>query len=61
MEVKSKLLVFSTVLPVMQKVQKVEIVNIHSDCKATCKKRTDSSGVFTCSGKVRKRWRVLIH
>ena len=44
----------------MQKIQKVESVNIHSDCKATCKKRTDSSGVFTCSGKVCKRWRASI-
>ena len=27
-------------------------VNIHSDSETTCKKRTDSSTVFTCNGKV---------
>ena len=38
MEVKLKLLVFSFVLLVMQKVKKkVETVNIHSDCKTTNK------------------------
>ena len=36
------------------KVQKVESVNIQSDCKTACKKRTDSSCVFLRSGKVRK-------
>ena len=38
----------------MQKVHKVESVNIQSDCKVTSKKRTDSSCVFTQSGKVWK-------
>ena len=38
----------------MQKVQKVESVNIQSDCKATSKKRTVSSCIFTHSGKVQK-------
>ena len=27
-------------------------VNIQSDGKTTCKKKTDSSSVFTCSGKI---------
>ena len=51
----SNLLVFSLVASVIQKVQKVENVNIQSDCETTCKKRTDSSSVFTRGGKVRKR------
>ena len=38
----------------MQKVQKVESVNIDSDCKVTWKKETDSSSVFTHSEKVWK-------
>ena len=54
LEVKSRLLIFSFVPIVMQKVQKVESVNIQNDCKITCKKRTDSSSMFTRSGKVRK-------
>ena len=41
-------------LLVMQKVHKVESVNIKSDCEVTSKKRTDSSCVFTQSGKVWK-------
>ena len=35
-------------------VQKVESVVTLSDCETTIKKRTDSSCVFTCSGKVQK-------
>ena len=50
---RSKPLVFSPVASLTQKVQKVENVNIHSDCKTTCKKR-NSSSVFTRSGKARK-------
>ena len=38
----------------MQKVQKVESINIQSDCKATSKKRTVSSCIFTHGGKVQK-------
>ena len=53
--VKSKLLVFFFVPLVMWKVQKIEsIYYIQSDCKTTSKKRTGSSCVFTCSGKVWK-------
>ena len=51
----SNLLVFSLVASAIQKVQKVESVNIQSDCETTCKKRTDSSSVFTRGGNVRKR------
>ena len=40
LEVKLKLLVFSFVPLVMRKVQKVESVNIQSDCETTSKKRT---------------------
>ena len=36
----------------MQKVQKVESVNIESDCKVTWKKGTDSLSVLTHSEKV---------
>ena len=54
LEVKLMLLVFSFVLLVMQKVQNMESVDILSDCKLTCKKRTDSSSVFTRNGKVQK-------
>ena len=39
---------------VIGKVQEVESVNIQSDCKKGSKKRTDSSSVFTRSGKVGK-------
>ena len=38
----------------MQKVQKVESVIIQSDCKATSKKRTVLSCIFTHNGKVQK-------
>ena len=42
-------------VPLMiQKVQKVDSVNIQSDCETTSKNRTDLSSVFTRSGKVRK-------
>ena len=54
MEVKLKFLVFSYVMLVIGKVQEVESVNIQSDCKKASKKRTDSSSVFTRSGKVGK-------
>ena len=54
MEVKLKLLVFSYVLLVMQKVQNMESVDMQSDSKTKCKKRTDLSSVFTCNGKVQK-------
>ena len=47
-------MVFSFVPLVVQKVQKVESVNIDSDCKTMCKKRTDSSSVFTRSEKYKK-------
>ena len=43
MEVKLKPLFFFFVPLVMQKVQKVESLNLQSDCKTTSKKRTDSS------------------
>ena len=43
MEVKLKLLVFSFVLLMIKKIQKLEIVNIQSDCETTCKKRTVES------------------
>ena len=36
----------------MQQVQNVESVDIQIDCETTCKKRTDSSSVFTHNGKV---------
>ena len=53
--VKLKLLVFFFVPLVMWKAQKVEsIYYIQSDCEITSKKSTDSSCVFTRSGKVRK-------
>ena len=35
-------------------VQKVESDITKSDCGTTIKKRTDSSRVFTCSGKIQK-------
>ena len=54
MEFKLKLLVFSFVPLVMRKVQKVERINIQSDCKAPSKKRTDPSSVFTRSIEVLK-------
>ena len=54
MEVKLKLLLFSFVLLVMQKVQNMDSVDIESDWKTTCKKRTDSSSLFTCNGKIQK-------
>ena len=38
----------------MQKVQKVQSINIKSDCETTSKNRTDSSCVFTRNGKVQK-------
>ena len=47
-------LVLFFVLLVIQKVQKLEGANIQSDWKTTNKKRTDSSYVFTCSGKAQK-------
>ena len=53
-EVKLKLLVFFLVPLVMQKVQKVESVNIQSDWETKRKKRIDLSCVFTHSGKVWK-------
>ena len=43
----------------MQKVQKLESINIQSDCGTTSKKRTDSSCVSTRGRKVGKM-RVLI-
>ena len=49
-----KLLIFSPALSVMQKVQKVESVNIEGDCKITCKKRTDWSSALTHREKVQK-------
>ena len=49
-----KAFVFFSVPLVMQKVQKMESVNIQSDCKTTSKKRTYSSCVFAHSGKVCK-------
>ena len=53
--VKLKLLVLFFVPLVMRKVQKVgSIYYIQSDCKTTSKKSTDSSCVFTRSGKVWK-------
>ena len=45
---------FLTDLCHMQKVKKVESVDIRSGCKTMSNKRTDSSCRFTCSGKVRK-------
>ena len=50
---KLKLLVLFFVLLVMRKVQKVESANIQSDWKTKSKIGTDSSCVFTRSGKVR--------
>ena len=53
--VKLKLLVFFFVPLVMPKVSKVEsIYYIQSDCETMSKRSTDSSCVFTSSGKVRK-------
>ena len=53
--IKLKLLVFFSGPLVMRKVQKVEsIYCIQTDCKTTSKKSTDSSCVFTQSGKVQK-------
>ena len=52
LEVKLDLLVFFFVLLVMQKVQKVESIKMQRDCETMSKKRTNSSCVFTCSGKV---------
>ena len=53
--VKLKLLVFFFVPLAVRKVEKVEsIYYIQSDCETTSKKSTDSSCVFTRSGKVRK-------
>ena len=52
LEIKLELLVFSPVPSVMQKVQKLESVNMQGDCKITYKRKTDSSSVFTCSRKV---------
>ena len=49
-----KALVFFFVSLRMRKVQKVESINIQSDCKTTSKKGTDSSCVFSGSGKVGK-------
>ena len=46
---------------VMQKVQKVESVNIQSDCKTTSKKRTDSILCVYMQWKSIKRWTALIH
>ena len=54
-EVKLNLLVFFFVPLVMSKVSKVEsIYYIQSDCETMSKRSTDSSCVFTCSGKVWK-------
>ena len=39
---------------VMWKVQRVESINIQSDCKATSNKITDPFSVFKCSGKLQK-------
>ena len=53
--VKLKLLVFFFVPLVMPKASKVEsIYYTQSDCETTSKRSTDSSCVFTSSGKVRK-------
>ena len=49
---KIKALVFSFVLLMMRKVQKVESINILSDCKTMSKEKTNSSIVFTCNEKV---------
>ena len=49
-----KVLVLFFVPLVMPKVQKVEGIYIQSDFKTASKKRTDSSCVFTCSGKVQE-------
>ena len=38
----------------MQKVQNMESIDIQSDYKTTCEKKTDSSSVFTRNGKVQK-------
>ena len=38
----------------MRKMQKVESINMQSDCKTTSRKRAESSCVFTQSGKVQK-------
>ena len=46
--------VFFFVALLMWKVQKLESVNLNKDCKTTSKKRINSSGVFTCSGKLQK-------
>ena len=54
LEFKLERLVYSFVLLVMQKVQNMESIIIQSDCKITCKERTDSSSAFTCSEKVQK-------
>ena len=45
---------FLTDLCHMQKVKKVESIDIHSGCKTMSNERTDSSCGFTCTGKVRK-------
>ena len=59
LEVKLKLLVFFSVLLVMQKEQKLESVNIQSDYQTMSKMRTDLSCVYT-QWKSMKRWRVLL-
>ena len=46
---------------VIQKVQKVESVNINSDCETISKKKTNSSFAFYMQWKSTKRWRVLIY
>ena len=51
MEVKLKLLVFSFLSLVMQK---VENANIHSDCKIMSEKIADPPSVFTYSREVQK-------
>ena len=52
LEIQLKLLFLSCSICI-QKVQKVESINIQSDWKTMCKMR-DSYIVFTCSGKVWK-------
>ena len=49
-----KVLVFFYVTLVKRKAQKVESINIESDCKTTSKKRTDAFVGLTRSGKKRK-------
>ena len=61
MKVKSKLLVFFPVPPVIQIIEKVESVNKQSNCKTTCKKDNRFVQCVYTLWKSTKRWRLLKH